>query len=65
MIYLSDKAVKEFQTLYFERFNDQISREQAEADLFKLMRLIVASQPAQKLELFTDYFLNNSYGSKM
>ncbi len=42
---LSERAVLEFQELHLLKFDTEISEEEAEADLLKLMRLVAGIQP--------------------
>lgn len=42
---LSPEAIREFQELHLNKFGTEISAEEAEIDLIKLMRLIVLTQP--------------------
>lgn len=44
-IKLSDQAIKEFQDLHEAKFGYRPNKEEAETDLFKLMRAVVLIQP--------------------
>lgn len=42
---LSEQAILEFQELHLLKFGSEISEEEAEIDLMKLMRIVAAIQP--------------------